>query len=347
VVGVALTVATAGWGASILMASELSLAGEMAVGAAAGIVGSVTGNLVTAACDKEPITAKMVLGSIAAGAISGLGALAGPAGQGVMRIAMEAGKSVAEVTACGFVVGCTVGATIGVAGTLTYDAVTDTPVSAVSVLIGGLAGMGSGLLATRAVYGLFESGGVKTMPVMMADNELGDIVDGLSVMNRNINGQNVGAAFQGTYDNINFFSYIDDNTFRNVGLSMLQNGQDPFWTTLTKSQGVNGTIFIGGTRADAVVACHGFGQHCFVMTTDRLYRPVTGSQFVQEFSRRYGGYLAQEGVQSIKLFICFSGGSPKFLQTAQKFATSLQKTVYATKHVSYPSSSEQLYRTFT
>lgn len=338
IVGTVLTVATAGWGASFLLASELSLAGEMAIGAVAGAVGSVAGNLVTAVCDKEPITAKMVLGSIASGAISGLGVLIGPAGQGVMRIAMEAGKSAAMVTACGFVVGCTVGATVGVAGTLAYDAITDTPVSAVSVLVSGFAGLGSGLLATRAVYGLFGN----TMPVMMADNELGEIVDGLAAMNRNINingtDWNVGVTFKAAYDNTNFFSFVDNDSFKNVGLSMLQNNKNPFATVLPNGANVN---------ANAVIACHGFGQHCLVMTTEGCYRPVTGTQFVQEFTRRYGTYLVQENVHSIKLFVCFSGGSPKFLQTAQKFAQSLGVTVYATKRVSVPSWSDQVYRKFT
>lgn len=342
VIGIAATVLTAGACCPALLAAEAPLVAEIAVGAVSGAVGSVAGNLVTAACDKEPITAKMVIGSVVSGAISGLGALAGPTGQLAMRTAMYAEASVAKVTAIGIATSCTIGASIGVVGTLAYDSITDTPISGVSLLVSGLAGMGTGLLSSRAVYGLMKPGGVKTLPVMIEGNETNSIVNGLDILGLDVlvgdERLNVGATFADRYTNINFFSFIDEPTFKSTGQNMLTDGTNPFMV----STGVN-----HGTFSEAVITCHGFGQHCFVVTNyagETVYRPILGSKFVNYFTNVYGG-LIQEA-RSVKLLICFSGGSPRSFSTAQKFANALGKTVYATKYISYPEKTDQIYRTF-
>ena len=339
VIGIAATVLTAGAACPALLAAEAPLVAEVAVGAAAGIVGTVAGNLVTAACDKEPITAKMVIGSIVTGALSGLGALAGPTGQYLMRTAMYAGISAMKVTMTGIATSCTIGAAVGVACTLAYDEITDTPVSGVSLLMSGLAGMGTGLLSSRAVYGLFKSGGVSMLPVMIEGQETANIINGTAAMNLPVTGNNnVGDVFMAAFGNKNFFSFIDQNTFTNVGQSMLRDGQNPFFVMTGRNQ---------GTLSDAVITCHGFGQHCFVVSNyagELVYRPIMGSKFVDYFTNTYGHKIVN--ANSVKLLICFSGGSPRSCSTAQKFATALNKVVYGTQYFSYPTNLQQVYRTF-
>ena len=342
IIGTIAVVATAGAACPALLAAEAPLVAEIAVGSAAGVVGTVSGDLVTAACDKEPITAKMVIGSMVSGAISGLGALAGPAGQGVMKIAMNAGWSAMEVTALGATVGCTVGAAVSVAGTLAYDAITDTPVSATSIITSGLAGLGTGLLSTRAVYGLAKPGGVETMPVMMSDNELGTIIDGRNAVNSIVDGQSVYNYFDTKYNNTNFFSFVDQTSFEGTARTLRDNNINPFSVVTQRGQAPH--------QANAVIACHGFGQHCFVVTSPRpgkfYYRPIKGSLFVDYVTQNYNLGLNNAN-DSLKLYICFSGGSPKSIQTAQKFAKALNRTVYATWGASFPWKPNQLYRTFT
>lgn len=181
IIGVAASVITAGACIPATLTSETALLAETAVGAVAGAVGSVAGSLVTAACDKQPITGRMIAGSLVSGAIGGLGSIAGPLGQAVMRSLKEAGAMCIKITTAGIVTGCTVGMATGIGGSLAYSAISDTPVSATSIIIAGLAGMGTGLLATRAVYGLANGG--KALPVMMGSSETHFILRGERVMN--------------------------------------------------------------------------------------------------------------------------------------------------------------------
>jgi len=143
-VGAAATVATAGLAAPEVFGAEAALfsAKAIAAGTAAGAVGTVSGELVTAACEKIPITGKMVLGSLIIGATAGgLLPLIGPSAAFVGHI---------ESRIASYSIACTVGAAVGIGSSVAYSAITDIPISATSMVIGGLAGMCSGLIAARA-----------------------------------------------------------------------------------------------------------------------------------------------------------------------------------------------------
>ncbi len=352
IVGLVATVATAGAFLPATLASESLLVAETVVGAVAGAVSSVAGSLVTAACDKEPITAKMVLGSLISGSIGGLGSVAGPLGQFTMRSMMKAGYEVGKITATGIVTGCTIGLATGVGGSLAYSAITDTPVSGVSIAMAGLSGMGTGLLATRAVYGLMKPGGTRMLPVMIEQNEVNVIYDGKRAMNRNVNTNagkmNVRQAFNNFFQNDKFFSFMDDATFEDVGRSIINDniargaaGLNPF-----RVINANGVQVANEQRA-AVIACHGFGRHCFVISDNNrvaVWRPIKGSTFVDYFSQTYQNDVNQASY--IKLFICFSGSSPGSSSTAKKFATALNTPSYGTKGIAYPTNADQRYLQF-
>lgn len=93
--------------------------------------------------------------------------------------------------------------------------------------------------------------------------------------------------------------------------------------------------------------CHGFGRHCFVISryNDSLvWRPIKGSDFVNYFSNTLGDQVGD--VSYVKLLICFSGCRPGGFSTAQKFATVLNKPVYATRGLAYPQQLDQQYLRF-
>lgn len=352
IIGIAATVATAGACFPSLLASG-SL-GDALVGAVSGTVGSVCGTLTTAACDKEPITGKMVLGSLVSGAIAGVGVIAGPMGQMAMRTAsigiLSGTQSITEglikeITLQGVAIGCTVGAAGGLAGSLAYSAITDTPVSGVSIAMAGLSGMGTGLLSTRAVYGLVKPSATLRLPVMMNPEEIGTIRNGTESMNLVVDGQEVRQAFMDNFGNTKFFNFIDDETFKYVGKKMLENSKSPYGDYKSPYN-----VYLSKTdrvTSNAIIATHGFGRHCFVICkngSNSFYRPIKGSDFVNYFSDTYCTDF--QDVESIKLFICFSGCRPGSSSTAQKFANKLRKTVYATRGVSRPEEYNQIYLTF-
>lgn len=351
IIGIAATVATAGACFPSLLASE-SLLAESLVGAISGAVGSVCGALTTAACDKEPITGKMVLGSLISGAFGGAGVIAGPLGQMAMKSTMTGIFSnrqaitrqlVNTITAEGAAIGCTVGAGTGIAGSLAYSSLTDTPVSGVSIAMAGLAGMGTGLLATRALYGLAKPGGTFAFPVMIDSQDIAMIRSGTYAINSRIlkDGKiyNVRQELLKLSNNVQFYSFIDDKTFANTGLYLIEAVQDPFITYLSRNRGV---------ICDAIITAHGFGRHCFVICQNNsgtFYRPIKGSAFVEYFKSSYKSPEFQSA-SSVKLFICFSGCRPGCSSTAQKFATSLGKKVYATHGVAKPADAAQKYLEF-
>ena len=321
-----------------LLGAEIPLAAKFLLSVASGIEGSLSSNLTAAACDKEPITAKMVIGSIAEGAISGLGEFAGPAEQAATRLAMNVGLSAGTVSFIGETVNHAVNTAVDVAGTLSYDGITDTPVSTTSIMTSIIAGFGSGLLNTIAGYALAKPSGVKTIPVMMSDNEPGAIIDGGKSINSTAVGESV-FKYSNKNNNTNFFSFADQTSFKNTARSIKDSSINPF-ESATKQ---------GSKTAKAGIACHGFGQHCFVVTNPKPgvthCRPINGSMFVDYVNQKYNLGLNNHK-DSLKLFVCFSGGSPKSIQTAQKFANALNCTVYATGGSSYPWKANQLYRTF-
>ena len=100
----------------------------------------------------------MILGSVAQGMVLGLSTLAGPAEQGAVKLAEKIAGQVADSIkiACKVAANCTVNASVGVAGTLTYDGVTDTPITADSIITSAFAGIGSGLLSACYVGDTFR-----------------------------------------------------------------------------------------------------------------------------------------------------------------------------------------------
>ncbi len=364
IIGVAVTVATAGAACPALLASESALAAETVVGTVAGAVGSVTGSLVTAACDNVPITGKMVLGAAIGGAVGGLGTLAGPLAQGGMRLMYNtmraagnfAMASIPQITCTGAAIGCVVGAAAGVAGNLASDAVMGMPVSATSLVVAGLAGMGSGLLASRAVYGFASAGGTPMLPIMLKNPEMGLIRpgglgrfgagEGTGLAAFVPPGSTVQAQFQARFGSARFFSFIDDGTFCNVGRTILSRRRQ---NNLFAVRTVNGGVAPQDNAC--IIAAHGFGRHCFAITMEgaggesfEVFRPMAGSSFVNYFQQTYNEII--QGSPYVKLLICFSGSSPGGTSTAQKFANALNMPVYATRGVAYPTQFNQVYQTF-
>lgn len=345
IVGVAASVATLGACIPATLASETVLLAETVVGSVAGAVGSVAGSLVTAACDKQPITGRMIASSLVSGAIGGLGAIAGPLGQTVMRSLMNVGVQSMKIAIAGAVTGCTVGAAAGIGGSLAYSAISGEPVSATSIIIAGLAGMGTGLLATRAAYGLMSKG--NTLPVMIRANETNKILAGDRAMGQIIpyhnNNVHVGTVFQNRFQNTKFFSFVTDNQFSSFGIDMLDNNINPFRVNNVAAIGP-----INNPQNSAVIACHGFGRHCFVAVEyggKQVYRPVEASVFVNYFATD-NRYQAARGATYVKLFICFSGSRPGSTSIAQKFATALNNTVYGTRGITWPCDANQRYLMF-
>jgi len=152
VIGAAATVATAGLAAPQAFAAEAAMlsafsAEGVAIGIAAGAVGSVAGELVTAACDQVPITGKLVANSLILGCLAGgLTMVAGPTASKCAHFASE----VAGRIAVGGAINCTIGAGIGMGATVVSSAITDTPLSGKSITFGALIGLGSGLVASCA-----------------------------------------------------------------------------------------------------------------------------------------------------------------------------------------------------
>lgn len=345
IVGVVASVATLGACVPATLASETALLAETVVGAVAGAVSSVAGSLVTAACDKQPVTGKMIASSLVSGAIGGLGAIAGPLGQAVMRPLMNVGVQSMKIAIAGAVTGCTIGAAAGIGGSLAYSAISGVPVSATSIVVAGLAGMGTGLLATRAAYGLVTKGNI--LPVMIRADETGVILSGNRAMGLNINygaeNLNVRDEFQQMFQNTNFFSFVTDEQFRDVGIDMLRQRVNPFEVRNI----ANGAV-PANPQDGAVIACHGFGRHCFVAVEyggQQLYRPVSSSLFINYFNNDIR-YQAINNAAYVKLFVCFSGSRPGSTSIAQKFATALNKTVYGTRGVTWPCEADQQYLMF-
>lgn len=152
---------------SIITAEAVITAPFVAASCFSGAVGSIAGDLTTHACNKTPITAKMAVGSLVVGALSGLGVLAGPIAQSTTsplykKLAGDVGRLISDslegpmlrkawkIKALGATIGAAVGAGAAVSGNLAYVGITGNEISGTSIAIAALAGMGMGLLQSQA-----------------------------------------------------------------------------------------------------------------------------------------------------------------------------------------------------
>ena len=182
---------------------------------------------------------------------------------------------------------------------------------------------------------------------MIRADETGRILPGNRVMEQNVNyggnNLNIRNEFQQNFQNTNFFSFVTDEQFRDIGIYMLRQRVNPFEVRSV----ANGAV-PANPQNGAVIACHAFGRHCFVTVEyggRQVYRPVSSSLFINYFNNDIR-YQAINNAAYVKLFVCFSGSRPGSTSIAQKFATALNKTVYGTRGVTWPCKADQQYLMF-
>ena len=318
VIGTVATVLTMGAACPALVAADASIAASFFVNATAGVVGSVAGNLVTAACDKEPITAKMVLGSVAQGVVLGFGALAGPAEQGAVKLVGKIAGDVCNSVkiACKVAANCTVNAATGVAGTLTYDGVTDTPISADSVITSAFAGIGAGLLTSYFVGDTFKPDTHGTM----AAAQNGDTGHGGGGGDPTLPSGNVGE------------ETLNPHVANDANLGM-GGGNFPPADNVVHNQDL---LRVNPEMNDAFTvespsASHGIGSHSFSETVNGTRFAEDSTRIVRSRSFSYGDSFA--GKRSVKFASCYSCGE-LMSRSAKGFASALEKSAYAFRRCS-------------
>ena len=142
------TAETSIFAAALASIEATSMASQVAIYGAAGAVGALSGDLVIAACDKTPITGRLVAGALAAGAVGGaIAAFIGPVTQVV--------KIVTESTALSFATAGTIGAVSGIAAVAAHSRVNETPVSGPGIAAGAIIGMVLGMFSARS-YALMK-----------------------------------------------------------------------------------------------------------------------------------------------------------------------------------------------
>ena len=256
----------------------------------------------------------MILGSVAQGMVLGLSTLAGPAEQGAVKLAEKIAGQVADSVkiACKVAANCTVNASIGVAGTLTYDGVTDTPITADSIITSAFAGIGSGLLSACYVGDTFRpdthgtmagaqnggagnGGGGNPMPPP------GNVVeDALNV--HAPNDVNIG----GTGPNLP----PGDNVMPNQDLVRV-------------NPDANNML-----AAESPSASHGIGQHSFSETLNGTKLSEDATRITRSRSFSYGDTFADK--RSVKFDSCYSLGESR-ARSAKSFASALEKSAYVVK----------------
>lgn len=296
IVGGIVTVATGGIGA-VVFGTDIAV--STAVGAVAGVAGSLVGDGVTAGISHEPFSAKRALldsvTGLAGGAIgAGIG---GMTGKIAMRQAFNAGKSCGYVTKIGTTTSMITGgvsgavASSGVAAAMTGQSFFSKE-TALNVAIGAIAGAGGALMACGAHFGWFG----KVMPV---EADLGDIASFNCRIDQSIQGDNL------------LMTIVDDNSYNQTRSAY--GSVDQIFDTA------------GGIGLTDVVALHGVGRFVFPFCKNGNYmRPMSAKNF---------GHLIDSVFKNrtspLKLSICFAALPGPFGSVGHTVHSVLNRPVYA------------------
>ncbi len=316
IVGLVATIVTAGVGGFVAAAAAASDIGASVAasvaGAVAGAAGSVVGTTVTAAIDTEPITASMLLGSLASGAIGGAAGVLGGIGQPVMRAAAQAGYgTISQLTRVGLAVSAAagvVGGAASVAETAIGGGSFQDAKTWISVGIGALTGMGAALLSSNAFFGLMN-----IMPVPAGANvAIRDLFEAQPRLERHY------AALHMRFGMNRFHAFVPGEQFVSMGRFMLRNNMNPFE--------LNGNHF-------DVLAVHGLGRRFFPVINGETHF-MYQREFIAALTREYPDIVGGER-GPLKLMVCFSNMFGKY-SNAQALADATQRQTYGTLGVTYP-----------
>ncbi|ABA81806.1 RHS repeat-associated core domain-containing protein [Cereibacter sphaeroides] len=323
IVGIGATVLTggvAGAAAAAVFGTEC-VAASIGAGALAGAVGSVAGDLTSAAISGQKITGARVGIDLLSGAVGGaVGAgLGGAAGRVAMRGALNAGWSQAAITRVGLITSGAIGGLTGAAASagvtsVAYQQPFFSTGNIVSMAVGFGAGAGGGILMSGAYLGKINA---KIIPVPIGEDELHLITpavdtrgavgenERLLVMAPQPEAETSANGFQRRPGGYKYAMRLDFGEGEGEGRPLMAPGREESVDTIA-GHGAGNTIF-------ASVDVSGDGAPDFV-------RPISGRNFAR--------YLVDEGWREregpIKLMSCFGA-----FRNARVIADTLGRDVWA------------------